>query len=310
MSIPMRLWPENSIPQVLLLVLSSWVLYTASGLAVRLRLSLFKGFDFSIPAAIAIASESFVVISAQMHYLGRFAIWVSLLGAVSCSGLFMLGWNHFLLRLICRNDPDPGKVFVSSLGILFSVTGMLGLTRGAGLRQGVIGADFWSFPGGIVVGESTFFALGLGAVVLVGFWIWTKSPGGVQINLLAQNGSFCEEIGISMHQVSLSAALTQAILLGFVGSYVAFASGSEPQVGFGFFLYGAGAALAFRRSTWSATAAGAGLLASVTVLSQLILAPAWSEALTFTGVIGVVARWGPSPWLEAVRLDSKPQTCF
>jgi ribose/xylose/arabinose/galactoside ABC-type transport system permease subunit len=286
---------------VMALGLAQGAIFSLAAFPVRTQLSLFKNFDFSIAAAILVASETFTVVARAIPFDGEVRALLGSGAGVSAAIVVMVCWNGSFERLARRaaGGREP-NLFVVSLGLSVAVAGFVGLVRGPGLRQSDL-----NDLGRVMLGREVSldypvaYAFAMAAVVLGTAFVWLRSRSGLPVLLLSGDPAFAREIGIDRRELVVPAGIMSGFAAGAVGSYYALSSGSTIELGSTLFLYGAGAALIFngmRSFVW-----GGLVLGVLLVWLQQILAPAWATAVMFAGVVALVTFRGSSRLRQGLR---------
>jgi len=261
-------------------------------------MALFRSFDFMTAGLVLIAAEVAVVVaSSRVAESGGVSVIVlALLVASIISSGASVAWN-LALRTV-NESGGQGSVFVTSLGANILITGIIGLSRGPGLRQppSLAGISL-----GMGIPLPSLFMITCGTMALGVFLAWTRSRTGFAVTLIAQNRRFAEEIGIERASLLKISGLVSGSLAAVAGVYLAFSNGSTPQAGMPVFLYGAGGALLLPSLTWSACLIGGSIMACIYVAAQLFFSPSVANTILFALVFLVLLWRKSSRLLQEVR---------
>jgi branched-subunit amino acid ABC-type transport system permease component len=288
--------------RILVLGLTQGLVFAVAAFPIRMQLSLFNNFDFSIAAAILLASEVFSYVTEVAPGGTEVRILLGSAAGTCAAVILMTTWNSYFDRLTRkRSRGREPNLFVVSLGLSVATAGLVGLVRGPGLRQSDLNdLQRVTFVRGIPSLEyPVAFALFAATGLLITVFLWLRSRPGFSILLLSQDAEFAREIGIERKRLMFPSGIMGGLSAGVVGSYYALSSGSTIELGLTLFLYGAGAALIFsgmRFFVW-----GGLVLGLLLVWLQQVLAPAWATAVVFFGVVVLVTLRGSSRLRQGVR---------
>ena len=123
-----------------------------------------------------------------------------------------------------------------------------------------------------------------------------------KFRLWSQNSDFAEEIGVDQESLSLfAAAASSGVTTALVGCWVATANGSSPDVGFSYFLTGAGGALLFGRPRPRASVIGGAILGISAFVLQMFVSPTIASTIMFSGVAVLLLIRGSSRESEELK---------
>lgn len=272
-----------------------------AALAVQVQWALFRSFDLAIAAAITLAAELTCAFSLIAHKWGI----VGLLGscivtALVNSALFRL-WNDQLMRRERHGVAVSRLLLVASLCLSTCVSGAVVLFRGPGTRS-----QAWSDVGILVPSWGVCTAAAMVTVLSCGLLVGAVRFGGDsqiawKFRLWSQNAEFAEELGVDRNSLSLFAACAVGVATAIVGCWIATANGSSPDVGFSYFLTGAGGALLFGRPKPGASILGGAILGVFAFTLQLVVAPSVASLVMFLVVAVLLLLRGSSRDSEELR---------
>lgn len=279
--------------------------FALAGIAIRVQYSLFKGFDFSVAASIAVAAETFTVVANRFQLAPPSALLAGTLSSLTASLIIMCGWNLSIWAVLRRlkkfNKNTGSALFVTSLGFSVGASGLIGLLRGPGLRQSFFNALAQVSLLGMKLELSNLFIIITGALAALATLLWLRTPSGLGLALIAQNEEFAQELGVQKIRIIMPCAIVGGATTGLIGSYTSLSSGSTPDIGLPIFLYGAGAALVFQSARIQSCLWGGSLLGIFYVISQLFVSPSWVNAILFGAVVLLITLRGSSRTRQGLR---------
>jgi branched-subunit amino acid ABC-type transport system permease component len=142
--------------------------------------------------------------------------------------------------------------------------------------------------------------LSIGALA-VGIAFGTNSRIAWKFLLWSQNAEFAEEVGVNRESLGFFGACIAGVATAIAGSWIATANGSSPDVGFSYFLTGAGGALLFGRPKPYASLVGGAVLGISGFALQLVVAPSTASLLVFSAVATLLLLRGSSRDSEELR---------
>lgn len=284
---------------LVLLFASEALLIAAAALAVKTQLALFRGFDLGVAAAVLLAAESAISVAGLFPEGNGLALTVGAFAGALLAIAWMSGWNLAVTRLLKKHHSPGTFLFVFSLGTSTAMSALVGILRGPGLQQ----MDYMDI-GRQIVGiplRSPTLGVLVGVPLMALFLFLLQQRSWLSIDLLAQDREFSLEIGVKPKRSAVAGAVMTGLSAAFVGWYMAFSSGSTPELGLQMFLLGAGGALLLPGSNLSNAILGGLMLGATHVLLQLLVAPSLSMAILFVGILILVAWRGTSRKAQGVR---------
>ncbi len=285
---------------IAILAIVQGLIFAALGTAVRIQYSLFRGFDIIIAPTVVLAGESFVLTSRMFPHANIWSLFFCSFVSIGVGVAIVILWNLVVDRIWRPRLVIGAAILILSLGASTAISGAVGFSRGPGLRQ-----VEWGMPSlnifGANFGIPTAFGVIFGLAACIWVQVWSRTRIGFAFDLWAQNQSFASEIGISRRTLLVGAGLCTGILGGVVGAYGALSSGSTPEGGLIFFLYGAGAALLFPSPLLISSMKGGFLLGALLVVTQLIVSPPVAIMLLFTIVTVILLIRGSSRVSQGLR---------
>jgi branched-subunit amino acid ABC-type transport system permease component len=282
---------------IVLLLLTYALMFALAGAAVRIQLTLFRGFDLFVAGLVLFGAEMFIAVSNAVGSGSEALLVASVVSIAAVIALAVL-WNVVIDRLWRRMTTVGAPMLVVSLGVSAAATGAVGVIRGPGLRQPPADLLRYQLAG---VPLPAAFLIVAGAVVLVGLLRWVRRPAGFALTLMSDDPDFAAEIGLTRRDLVVSAGVVTGALTATIGAYLALSNGSTPEIGLPTFLYGAGAALLLPAATVRSSILGGIVLGLGFGVAQLFAARVTADALLFAVVLGFLWFRGTSRTMRQVR---------
>lgn len=287
--------------QLILLILANAAAGACVAAAVRLHLALHRGFDFLIAAMVTISAEIYALVATTQGTPSVVNHMAAATMGCLAAALLNLTWFACWRRVNVSVDKLPHIVLLASLGITSIFSGLVGWLRGPGLSE-PFGGTPWAIQlstGGLSAGQ--IWMAGGGALVAVVGIRWLRGHTGLGLDLLAQEPTLSREVGVDTVGLMGRGAAASALLCGLVGNYAALVGGSTPDVGSGYFLYGACGALLLRRRSILLSAAGGAMLGTVRASTQLFFDPVEADFGIFAAIAVVLVVAGEARFRQDIR---------